>query len=42
VERASAVASFNDCWLVLGFLIAFSLAALPLLRVPPPRKAELG
>jgi DHA2 family multidrug resistance protein len=35
VERAAAVASFNDAWLLLAVLVGLSLLALPLLRKPP-------
>jgi DHA2 family multidrug resistance protein len=36
VERAAAVASFNDAWLLVGGLTAASLLAL--LFVKPPRR----
>lgn len=32
VERAAAVASFNDAWLILGILVLGSLFALPLMK----------
>lgn len=32
VERAAAVASFNDAWLLIGALVAASLLTLPLMR----------
>jgi MFS transporter, DHA2 family, multidrug resistance protein len=34
VQRAAAVAAFNDAWLVLGGFCALSLLALPLLKRP--------
>jgi DHA2 family multidrug resistance protein len=37
VRRAAAVASFNDCWMVLGMLVAISLLTLPLMK---HRRAE--
>lgn len=38
VERAAAVASFNDAWLMIGLFVALSLLALPLMKAPaaPP------
>ncbi len=39
VERAAAVAAFNDCWLMLGVLFALSLLALPFLTAGPSRKS---
>lgn len=32
VERAAAVASFNDAWLLLGMLVIISLITLPLMK----------
>ncbi len=34
IERAAAVASFNDAWMLLGILVAASLLALPLTKQP--------
>jgi MFS transporter, DHA2 family, multidrug resistance protein len=34
VERAGLVAAFNDAWLLIGGLVAFSMLALPLMRAP--------
>jgi DHA2 family multidrug resistance protein len=34
VERAAAVASFNDAWLMLAVLVGLSLLAVPLFRKP--------
>jgi MFS transporter, DHA2 family, multidrug resistance protein len=34
VERAGLVAAFNDAWLIVGGLVALSMLALPLFRVP--------
>ena len=36
IERAAAVASFNEAWLMIGGLVGLSLAALPLMRPVPP------
>lgn len=41
VEKAAAVMSFNDAWIVIGSLVALSLLALPLMKkVPPATTAE--
>ena len=42
VERAAAVAAFNDCWWALAILMALSLAALPLLHRSDDRKSASG
>jgi len=43
VERAAAVAAFNDCWLLIGGLLAMSLLAAPFLRADAPhRKHPIG
>ncbi|MDX2223400.1 MAG: DHA2 family efflux MFS transporter permease subunit [Rhodospirillaceae bacterium] len=34
VERAAAVASFNDAWLLIATLVGLSLLALPLMKAP--------
>jgi DHA2 family multidrug resistance protein len=41
VERAAAVASFNEAWMMLGLLVALSFFALPLMKPPDaPRKND--
>lgn len=43
VERAAAVAAFNDCWLLIAGLLALSLLAAPLLRAgASSRKHPIG
>jgi len=36
VERAAAVAAFNEAWLLLAVLVGLALLALPLFRKPQP------
>ena len=35
VEKAAAVMSFNEAWIMLAVLVAVSLLALPLMKKPP-------
>jgi DHA2 family multidrug resistance protein len=40
VERAAAVASFNDAWMMLGGLIVLSLLVLPMLQPTPTHEGR--